>query len=944
MDSDTRSELMAEHAQNLKRRTLMATSVLAFVAAIVLASLLWTSKAEANTPINEFWITPSSTQAGGHPDIHTLVWMSNSSTQNNPGPNDCECHDAKNVVIDAPAGAIPNVFATPRCTAADFGQNRCPIDAQVGTVRIGIVSDTPGHLVFDWATPVYNLVPHPNQAGLVGFNVALLNGAPVFTIVDSRTEGDYGLEFTVTNINHVFNGVSVIDQTFWGIPADPSHDLERIHPVGCTPFGLNGAPECEFDTPMASNAPLAPFISAPTVCGADLPVGARVESYDLGFDTVDALYPATTGCDQLSFNPSLFAQPTTRQTDTASGIDIDLRVPPAESPIAPSPSEIKASTVTLPPGVSINPNAADGKTACSAEEARVGIRDEAAQCPQSSKVGSLTITSSALPSPLPGYIYLADPKPGDRYRLWLIADGFGQHVKLPPGSVEADPVTGQLTARFEDLPQFPFTDFNMHFFGSERGLLATPDRCGTFPVKSTFTPWDDELPEQTSTQFFTVDEGTNGSPCPGSSRPFDPSFAAGVSNKGAGVHAPFTLDVSRPDGDQNLSGLSVTTPPGFAATLKGIPYCPESAISQLQNSTYSGTAEQAAPTCPSTSQVGTATAGAGAGTHPVYVGGKVYLAGPYKGAPLSLETVIPAVSGPYDLGVVAVRTAIDVNPLTAQVSAVSDPLPRILEGVPLRTRFIRVSLDRDGFALNPTNCDPFSVSAAIAGSERGSAARSTHFQVANCSSLGFGPRLALSLSGSTKRRGHPSLAAVLRTHPGEANISRTSVTLPKAELFENANLDTICTRVQFAAANCPTGSLVGEAEATTPLLDHPLRGPAYLRSSSHELPDLVVALRGQLDIDLVGHIDMSEHSGLRTTFEAVPDAPVTRFSLRLFGGSRGLLVNSENLCRSPQKAKVKMTGQNGIVAKGRVRLRSACSSARKQKRHPKRHQLARKAG
>ena len=698
-----------------------------------------------------------------------------------------------------------------------------------------------------------------------------------------------------------------------------------------------GAPECE--PGAVSNAPLAPFISAPTVCGTDLPVSTTVDSYDLGIDRASALYPATTGCDQLSFNPSLFAQPTTRHTDTPSGSEIDLKMPPGESPTSPSPSELKAATVTLPEGVSINASAADGKTSCSEQQARVGIRDEAAQCPESSKVGSLTINSSALPAPLPGYIYLADPRPGDPYRIWLIADGFGQHIKLPTGSVKADPVTGRLVATFHDLPQFPFTDFNMHFFGSERGLLATPDRCGTYPVESTFTPWDDQLPEQTSTQFFTVDEGPDGAPCPTGTRGFNPSFQAGVSDKGAGVHAPFTIDETRPDGDQNLTRLTVTTPPGFSATLKGVPYCPEFAIAELQAPGYSGRSEQASSACPAASQIGTAWAGAGAA--PILLRQRQGLSrGPLQGSPLSLETVIPALSGPYDLGVVAVRTAINVNPVTAQVTAISDPLPQILEGVPLRTRFIRVSLDRSGFALNPTNCDPFSVEATFAGDEGGSATESSHFQVANCAALGFGPRLSLRLKGSTKRRGHPALDATLTTRPGDANISQTVVTLPKSELFENAHLDTICTRVQYAANNCPAGSMVGEAEAVTPLLDQPLRGPAYLRASTHELPDIAVALRGQFNIDLVGHIDTAKKSGLRTTFDTVPDAPVTKFSLNLFGGSRGLLVNSENLCKSSRKAKVQMDGQNGIDTSSDVKLKSGCGSNSSSKRHNR----ARRAG
>ncbi len=905
----------------------------AIAVAFALMAICLTSSARAIVPVKEFLITPSSTQAGGHPDIHTLVWVSNTTQQDiehKLPDRGCECHDVKNLIIDAPAGAIADVSATPQCNAADFGENHCPIDSQIGTVFIGGAGDVPGHYFFPYPVAIYNLIPHPGQAGLVGFLAPGLN-SPVLTVVEGRTESDYGLEFSVTNITHVFNGITLIDQTFWGVPADHIHDAIRSQPVGCTPFGFGGSPACEGGA--VSNAPVAPFTDAPTVCGVPLEGSVLVEGYDLTRQLASSSYPATTGCDQLSFNPSLFAQPTTGRTDTASGLDVDLKVPQAESPVAPSPSEIKATTVTLPAGFSINPNAADGKDSCSTEQARVGVRREAAQCPEASKIGSLTIESSALPGPLPGFVYLGDPLPGDRYRLWLVADGFGLHVKLPQASVVADPVTGQLTTRLDNLPQFPFTDFNIHLFGSERGLLATPKHCGTFPVKTTFTPWDSALASQTSTQFFTIDEGTNGGPCPAQDRPFSPGFSAGVTDKGAGVHSPFIVDVKREDGEQELSGIQISGPPGFAAVLKGIPYCPESAIAQLQSSVYSGSSERAMPSCPMASRVGTAIAGAGAGTHPVYVAGDVYLAGPYKGAPLSLETVIPAVSGPYDLGVVAVRTAIRVNPLTAAVTATSDALPQILEGVPLRTRFVRVSLDRAGFAVNPTNCDPFAFTGLLSGSEGAQSRGASHFQTANCAALGFSPKLAVTLRGSTKRRGHPAVHAVLSTSPGEANISSTVVAMPSILQLDNAHIGTVCTNVQFRAHNCPQGSAIGKASAVTPLLDQPLEGTVYLRSNPNgTLPNLVVDLRGQFEIELVAKID-SFHGGLRTSFESVPDAPVTSFTLDLEGGSKGLLQSTESLCRRSRVAAVRMGGQNGAMIDRKTKLQTTCGSAKRRGRH-----------
>lgn len=889
--------------------------------AVLLVMIAGLGTAHANTPINEFTLSPTSTQAGGHPDIKTTIWMANSSVQPHP-PGDCECEDARNIIVDAPAGLTPNVFATPQCTQAEFGQNQCPIDTQVGYVVVGIISNTPKQLSFPKPRPVYNLAPRPGQAGLIGFHEFLLNYAPIFTEVESRTDGDYGLVLTTTNLNHVFGGVSVVQQTIWGIPADPANDALRFKPVGCL---FASQPECEGGA--KSNAPLRPFTNAPTVCGVDLFPEALVESYDLGTDRATTTFPSTTGCDQLSFNPSLFAQPTTNRTDTASGLDVDLKVPPSESPVAPAPSAIKGVTVSLPKGFSINSSAADGKTSCSPEQARIGFRHEAAQCPESSKIGSISITTSALPGPLPGFVYLADPKPGDPYRIYPVADGFGVHVKLPAASIEADPDTGQLTARFEGLPQFPFNEFNMHLFGSERGILATPDRCGTYPVKSTFTPWDSELPDQTSTQFFELNEGSDGKPCPGQARGFEPGFVAGVSDRGAAVHSPFTFDTTRPDGDQNLTGVDVSTPPGFTASLKGVPYCPEADIAQARRSDYTGRAEQAAPTCPLASQVGVVEAGAGAGTHQVYVQGRVYLAGPYKGAPISLVSVIPAVSGPYDLGNVVVRTAVYVDQETTQVRAASDPLPLLVEGIPLRVRHIRLTLNRQGFTLNPTNCDPFSVEATLFGDEGAAAHRSSLFQAANCATLDYAPALKIRLSGGLNRRGHPAIRAVLSSKPGEANSSRISVTLPKGELLDNAHLDTICTRVQFAAESCPDGSRIGAVTATTPLLDQPLTGGVYLRSSSHTLPDMVLDLRGQVHIVLDGRIQ-TFHERLRTTFAPVPDAPVTRVVLNLAGGKKGLLLNSEGLCRNGRRATVSMTGQNQIDRDSKPKLQTTCGKGK----------------
>jgi hypothetical protein len=903
--------------------------------------LMGISVAWADTPINTFFVQPSSTQAGGHPNIETLIVDENEQLreQLHFEESECGCRDPKAIEIHLPPGVIGVPGDVPKCSDSEFGSIKCSPDSQVGILKVGLGGESlEEDPLLLGRIPVYNLIPHPSEAALLGASLPGID-APIYFVFTPRTGSDYGLDERTLNIAHPLFGLHFSDLEIWGVPADPSHQEERA-PIGCNPSEFNlGQPGERCHPGVPSNAPLAPFTINPTTCGVtDLTATVELLDYERDWTQAMTPYPATTGCDQLSFNPSLFAQPTTTATDSASGIDIDIKVPQDLSADSPSASQIRDSTVTLPKGFSINANAGDGKEACSDAQARFGT-EEMAQCPENAKIGTVQVSTPTLPGPLPGYVYLGEPKPGERYRLIVAADGFNVHVKLP-GTVNPDPQTGQLTVTFKDLPQFPFSEFNMHLFGAERGSLATPAECGTFPVNSTFTPWDSLLPQQTSVQYFTVTQGPDGKACPGSTLPFNPTLEAGVTDKTAGKHSPFVLKVTREDGDQVLSQLKVKTPPGFSAALKGVPYCPESAISHLGDSSYSGLAEQSDPACPVASQIGTVVASAGAGTRPINVDGKVYLAGPYKGAPISFEAVIPAVSGPYDLGNVAVRTAVYVNPATAQVSAVSDPFPQIIGGIPLRTRLVQLKLDRNDFALNPTNCDPFSVDATIVGDQGAQADLSRHFQVADCSNLAYGPKLRLSLSGGVRRRGHPAIHAVLTTGPGEANSQKVAVTMPKGELLDQGHIGHVCTRVQFAEDACPSSSELGSAEATSPLLDQPLKGTVYLRANpAHRLPDIAVALKGQIDIELDGRVD-SLPQRLRTTFEGIPDAPVSRFVLNLKGGKQGLLQNGHSLCgRHPEMATSQMTGQNGDITSGQVSLNPQCG-----KSGHKRHSRARRAG
>jgi hypothetical protein len=936
--------------------------------------------ATADAAILSFQANTSSTSAGSHPDFRVAFTLTSHETQIDP----CDCKgDVREADAHLPTGLIGNPHATPQCSLADFSADHCPVDSQIGVARAEVAHLGSGEAgkSDQFLAPVFNLVPPPTEPGLLGFKSPLFDSS-VFEVVRARTESDYGLDVGVVSIEHFFPLVG-FEQITWGVPSSSAHDDLRFafaqeprlivdifggpnQPMLCDAElqpstdpsriaegcgngvfvgGPVGDPQQLYPggpyggRPIPSNSPETPFLQNPTTCGfSSLQTGFDAYFYDGEHDFTSSLWPAMTSCDLLSFNPSQSIAPTTEAADSPSGAEFRLTVPQFESPNVPSPSELRAAHVTLPPGFALAPNVMNGKTTCSDAEARFGTAEEA-HCPENAKLGTISVDTPVLPGPLNGGAYLGEPMPGNRYRMFLVFDGFAVHVKLP-GTITPDPDTGQIQIDFQNLPQAPFETFNLHIFGSERGPLATPVRCGTYPVQSVFSPWDASLPDVTSRQFFTVDEGPGGTPCPNGPRPFHPGFqAASVSNTAA-AHTSFSLNLTRRDGDQNLTALTVKTPPGFAATLKGIPYCPQAALNQLSDPLYSGLAELSAPVC-STSQLGTVTAGVGAGSHPLYLPGRVYLAGPYKGAPLSLEVVIPAVAGPYDLGNVAVRAAIHVDPSTARVTTVSDPLPQIVGGIPIRTRQILVNLDRPGFALNPTNCDPLSVSATLSGDEGALAGASSRFQVANCARLPFAPKLSLRLTGGVRRRGHPAIHAILRTQPGEANSRAISVTLPSNELLDNAHIHTVCTKVNFASHACPAGSLLGHATITTPLLDLPLTGNAYLRSSGSGLPDLALDLGGQFHIEALAHID-AVNGGLRTTFQTVPDVPLGTVALDLLGGAKGLIQNSESLCGADRKAAVIMRAQSGRSISGKVPLRAACG--KQARRHKSRDNGSGRAG
>ncbi len=728
---------------------------LATLAACAVALAAMAAPALAQEGIESFETTSSNTQAGGHPDLETRFQLQN------PGSPEA----AQNVIFNAPAGVFGNPNAITRCTSSEFALDECPAASQVGLSTIwGAYKGDPHHLF--GTAPIFSVVPTGEESARLAFIVPTLN-IPITIPVAVRTAGDYGLRFTVQDITQL-TPLSAAHLTFWGFPAAESHDAQRF-PRG-TPGNPSNCPEFESTNCIATATPASievhPFTDNPTTCsGQPLATTLIVQTYQDPSHPTEAqsTYPAITGCEKPTFNPVLQASPTTEETDSPSGLNLELKAPQFEG-FAASPSELHSARVVLPEGFTINPDGADGQSACLDSQANFDSEGPA-ECPDNSKIGTITITTPALDGPLQGSVYLGEPKPGDQYRLFLIASGFGINAKIV-GSVKPDPTTGRLTAYFEELPQAPFADFQLHLFASDRGLMATPIACRIYEVDAEFVPWDNELATQRSNQIFGLTTGPHGGPCPGQLRPFTPSLVAGTSNPVAGTHSDFTLRLSREDGDQYLGKLNFEMPPGLLANLRGVAYCPEAAIAAAANTL--GRVEQASPSCPANSQIGTSNVAAGPGSHPFHAGGEVYMAGPFQGAPLSLVAITPALAGPYDYGTVVVRVALHVDERDAHVFADSEVVPSIIGGVPIRMREIEVAINKPNFMINPTNCSRFAVSSQGIGDQGTVAKFSSPFVAANCATLPFKPKMTMTQLGGRRRRRRsqdPSLQFDLNTRP-----------------------------------------------------------------------------------------------------------------------------------------------------------------------------------
>jgi len=864
-------------------------------------------------------------QAGGHPDLTTSFDLES------PGSPEA----AQNVLFNAPAGVFGNPHAITQCLTEDFALDRCPPDSQAGLITLHAdYKGNPNYLL--GTAPIFSIAPGSEETARFAFVVPVLD-IPIAIPVQVRTTSDYGLRFTVKDITQL-TPLASARLTFWGFPAEKSHEAQRF-PIG-KEGNPTGCPEEEgtacLTKPTEATITPQPLTDNPTVCTGQRPVSTlEVETYAAPKPRSEAkaTYPPIEGCQKEVFKPVLQASPTTNQTDSASGLNVDLKSPQFLTK-ASEPSEIKAATVTLPEGFTINPDAADGQSECKEAEANFSSEGPAS-CPDQSKIGTFSIGTPALPQRLEGSVYLGEPKPGDQYRLFMTASGFGMNVKLK-GSIFPSPETGRLTAEFPELPQAPFEDFQLHLFSGERALMATPTACTIYTVSAEFYPWNATQPEQESSQTFGLDEGPHGSECPGQIRPFGPTLEAGTATATAGAFSNFALKLNREDGDQNIAHVNFTMPPGLTANLHGLTYCPDAAIAQAANTP--GRTEQASPSCPATSEIGTSNVAAGPGSHPFHSTGRLYLAGPFQGAPLSLVVVTPALAGPYDYGTVVVRVALHIDPADAHVIADSEAVPEIIGGIPLRIRSIQVNINRPNFMINPTNCSEFHTVSEGVGDQGTAVSFSSPFTAVNCGTLGFNPKLTITQLGGHKatKQGHePSLRFDLNTTPGDANIKSVTVTLPKAFEIDQEHLGNICDRTELAKDQCKGKTPIGTVIDETPLLEKPLQGPAYAVSGFGGLPHVVFILGGQVTVMPEGE-STEIAAGLKTVIPTVPDVPIGHFALTLYGGSTGYLANTRSLCSSPAVSKVEIEGQNGKSLNENVVAKTACKAKHKRKRH-KRH-------
>jgi hypothetical protein len=885
-----------------------------------------------------FHVSTSTSQAAAHADLTISFDFAHQGVE---GPS---FNDPRTVLVNLPPGFIGNKTAVPTCTFAQLvgdnavgerGNPECTPASQVGTISFDGRAVGTG---FEHATvPLYNMeVTSFGVAAQLGFNLA---GTIVQTLDASLRPGDAGITVTTPNVERIGEARN-ISVTTWGLPADHVHDPQRglecfsdFHPV-CTGGG------------MSANIPVKPFLSNPTSCMTHVAT-IEADSWEQpeAWSRAEAEATRSTDCERVPFDPSIGVQPTTNAAESSSGLNVSLIVPQTwDNPSGIATANLKDATLSLPVGYTANPSLASGLGVCTPAqlERESSSSPPGAGCPEESKIGTVEVETPVLTERLSGAVYIAKPfenpfsesdhPTGSLLALYIVIKSpeRGVIVKLK-GKIEPDPVTGQLITRFENEPQVPFTRVTLKLRQGANSPLISPPACGLYTAQAQLTPWSAPLSPQLTTNALTIEKGIGGGLCPpGGIPPFHPGIVAGTLNNSAGAYSPMSIRITRNDGEQEVTRFSSTLPPGLTANLTGVPFCPDADIEAAKH--VSGAQEEAEPSCPQASEIGHSLVGAGVGSVLAYTPGKVYMAGPYNGAPFSIAAITSAKVGPFDLGTVVVREALDIDPQTAVVTVdakASDPIPHIIKGIVVHVRDIRVYIDRPHFTINPTNCNSLTFSATVTGAgadpsnpaDQMPVTVNNSFQAANCQNLDFKPIFRVWTNGKTTRSRGASLTAELaypKAPQGtQTNIAKVKVALPKQLPSRLTTLQKACTDMVFNAnpAACPAASRIGRAKATTPILPVPLTGPAYFVShGGARFPELVIVLQGYgVTLQLHGETFISKKGITSSTFRTVPDDPIGSFQLTLPQGPSSALAANGNLCSMKLVMPTAFTAQNGDV-------------------------------
>jgi hypothetical protein len=824
-------------------------------------------------------------QAAGHPPFGiTDFHFKTSGLFGTPDDN------VKDVHVDLPVGLSVNPEATPKCATAQLEANACPPDSEVG---VNYIVAAVGNPEVSIPTTVYNMEQPQGMPARFGMTVPLVGGE-IYLDGGVAWDSDYHESFTISDITDAI-------------------------PVIRTRLVFNG---------RAGDGTFITMPSSRAACEQVSTTGLQVDSHQNPgkYLSYTATTPITaTGCTALPFKPTATVTPDDRTAGAPTGVTVALSVP--QNPNGkdkPNTATLDDAHITLPEGMSLNPSAANGLQACTDTQLAKGTRNPVT-CPAASAIGTVDIDTPVLPAgTLKGTAYLGqplsgDPATGEEFRVFLVAESarYGVSVRLK-GNVVPDPVTGQLTASFVDNPQLQFSSVRVHLRGGDTAPLVNPPTCGTRQAVGHFAGHNGVT--ATSSTPVVTDQGC------ARGTAFGPGLSASVSSAKAGGSPKFTLNVTRPDGHQQLKRIDVTLPPGLLAKPNGIPLC--------------DAGHAAAGTCPETSRIGSVQVAAGAGNTPFSLPGRVYLTGPYGGGPYGLSIVVPAVAGPFDLGLVVVRAAITLDRNDAHVRVLSDPLPTILDGVPLLVRSVAVTIDRPDTMRTPTSCGPLTIGSTLTSLGALTASPTTPFQATNCDALDFKPTTKITLTGASQTTDgkHPGVDALVTQPSGQANIKQVQVTMPLAIALDPGNAQALCEFADGLKSNCPEKSVIGTATAKTPLLPHELKGKVYfvkgVRQSKtgaliRTLPTLLVKLKGDVELDVRATTAVDAKNRLITTFAPIPDASVSSFHLNIDGGKHGILVvtDSRDICAGAQKAGLVAGGHNGKQLKQTLTLSTPCAAA-----------------